>query len=85
MIGYIYVSETPFFAKTVAGTASIADMPPGDYTVRVWHPSMERGEETTARNVSLNADGPTSVSWEVSLKPTFRVPRVSGPASQGYR
>ena len=63
MVGYIYVSETPYFAKTeAAGTASIADLPPGEYTVRIWHPSMEHGEETTARQVTLNADSPTSVS-----------------------
>ena len=31
MIGYIYVSETPYFAKTgSAGTASLEDMPSGD-------------------------------------------------------
>jgi plastocyanin len=85
MVGYIYVSETPFFAKTeAAGTASIDDMPPGEYTVRVWHPSMERGEETTTRRVTLNADTSTRVEWDLALKPTFRVPRVSGAASPGY-
>src|SRR5580700_2199037 len=85
MVGYIYVSDTPFFAKTeVAGTASIDNLPPGDYSVRVWHPSMEQGEETTARRVTLNVDGPTSVTWELGLKPAFRVPRVSGAASAGY-
>jgi len=85
MVGYVYVSETPFFAKTEAsGTATIDDMPPGEYTVRVWHPSMEQGEETTARRVTLNADGPTSVEWDLGLKPTFRIPRVSGAASTGY-
>ena len=85
MVGYIYVSETPFFAKTeAAGTASIADLPPGEYTVRIWHPSMEHGEETTTRQVTLNADSPTSVSWEVGLKPAYRVPRVSGAGSPGY-
>jgi plastocyanin len=85
MVGYIYVSETPFFAKTeAAGTATIEDMPPGEYTVRVWHPSMEHGEETTARRVTLSTDGPTNLEWELSLKPVFRVPRVSGAASPGY-
>ena len=85
MVGYIYVSETPFFAKTqAAGTATIDDMPPGEYTVRVWHPSMEHGEETTARRVILNADGPSTVEWELSLKPSLRVPRVTGSASAGY-
>src|ERR1700674_1744208 len=85
MVGYIYVSETPFFAKTeAAGKATIDDLPPGEYTVRVWHPSMDHGEEATARRVTLNADGPASVEWELSLKPTLRVPRVSGAASGGY-
>jgi plastocyanin len=85
MVGYIYVSETPFFAKTAAaGTATIGDLPPGEYTVRVWHPSMEHGEETTARRVTLGADGPASIEWDLSLKPAFRVPRVSGAGSPGY-
>lgn len=85
MVGYIYVSETPFFAKTeAAGTATIEDMPPGEYTVRVWHPSMEHAEETTAHRVILNADAPSTVEWELSLKPILRVPRVSGAASAGY-
>jgi plastocyanin len=85
MVGYIYVSETPFFAKTAAaGSAAIDDMPPGEYTVRIWHPSMEHGEETTARRVTLSADGSASLEWEIGLKPAFRVPRVSGAASPGY-
>jgi plastocyanin len=85
MVGYIYVSESPFFAKTeAAGTAAIDDLPPGDYTVRVWHPGMEHGEETTARQVTLNAAAPTNLEWNLSLKPLFRVPRVSGAASPGY-
>ena len=85
MVGYIYVSETPFFAKTgAAGTAAIDEMPPGEYTVRVWHPSMERGEETTARRVTLSADGSASAEWELALKPAFRIPRVSGAGSPSY-
>ena len=84
MVGYIYVAETPFFAKTVAGAATIEDIPPGEYSVRVWHPNMEQAEETTVRRVSLNADGPTSASWDIILKPALRVPRISGAGSPGY-
>ena len=85
MVGYIYVSETPFFAKTeAAGKATIDDLPPGEYTVRVWHPSMEHGEDSTTRHVTLSAEGPANIEWDVSLKPTFRIPRVSGAASPGY-
>ena len=85
MVGYIYVSETPFFAKTgAAGTAAIDDLPPGDYTLRVWHPSMEQGEDASVRHLTLNADGPTSVEWELNLKPIFRVPRVPTPGAAFY-
>ncbi len=85
MLGYIYVSETPFFAKTeAAGTASLEDIPPGEYSVRLWHPSMEQTEETTARRVTVSAAGPATLEWELSLKPSLRVPRVSGAASTGY-
>jgi len=85
MLGYVYVSDTPFFAKTLAaGTATIEGMPAGDYSVRVWHPSMDGSEESTTRRVTLNADGPTSVEWQLTLKPLFRVPRVSGSGSTGY-
>jgi plastocyanin len=85
MVGYIYVSETPFFATTEAeGTASLEDLPPGEYSVRLWHPSMEQSEETTTRLVTLKAEGPTTLEWELRLKPSFRVPRVSGAASPGY-
>jgi plastocyanin len=85
MIGYIYVAETPFFAKTgPLGTASIMDMPPGEYTVRIWHPSMERAEETTSRQVTVGADPLVSAEWQLGLKPNIRVPRVSGAASPSY-
>jgi plastocyanin len=85
MIGYVYVSETPFFAKTgSAGTARLSDLPAGEYTVRVWHPSMERAEETTAQHLTLVADSPTSAEWHIDLKPTLRVPRVSGASSPAY-
>jgi plastocyanin len=85
MIGYIYVSDTPFFAKTgAAGTATLNDMPAGEYTVRVWHPSMERSEESTARRVSVAPDSPAGAEWRIELKPSIRVPRVSGAASPAY-
>ena len=85
MIGYIYVSETPFFAKTGAlGTAAITDLPPGEYTVRIWHPSMDRAEETTSRHITLAAESPMSAEWQVGLRPSIRVPRVSGGASPSY-
>jgi plastocyanin len=85
MVGYIYVSETPFFAKTgTAGSAIIADLPAGEYTVRIWHPNLVHPEDTTTRHVSLGTDEPISAEWQLDLKPNFRVPRASGSGSAAY-
>jgi plastocyanin len=85
MIGYIYVSETPFFTKTGAlGTAAMSDMPAGEYSVRLWHPSMDHAEENTIQHITLTAETPVSVEWQLGLKPNIRVPRVSGAASASY-
>src|SRR5215831_16658862 len=37
MVGYVYVSESPYFAKTDRdGKALIVELPPREYVVRVW-------------------------------------------------
>jgi hypothetical protein len=85
MIGYIYVSDTPYFAKTDAGgRAMIAELPPGDYTVRVWHPGLEVSEESTKRIAKIAAGPAASVEYQLSLKPVIRVPRISGAAAPAY-
>lgn len=42
MLGYIYVLDTPYFAGTDAtGMARVADVRPGAYEVRLWHPRID--------------------------------------------
>src|SRR5215831_7827647 len=39
MVGYIVVTDSPYFAQSDAsGEARIKNIPPGDYVVNVWHP-----------------------------------------------
>jgi plastocyanin len=41
MLGYIYVVATPWFAISDAtGRLRIADVAPGQYTARLWHPRL---------------------------------------------
>jgi plastocyanin len=85
MVAYIYVSDTPFFATTTAtGTAKIAGLPPGDYSVRVWYPDMVQTEAATVRQAQLTDERPAALEWQLPLKPAYRIPRVSGGGSQGY-
>jgi plastocyanin len=42
MVGYIYVVDSPWFAKTdKSGIAKLEGLPAGEYQVRVWHPWMK--------------------------------------------
>ena len=52
MNGYIYVHLNPYYAVTDAdGNFEITDIPVGDYTVKVWHPTLGEVE----RAVSISA------------------------------
>lgn len=85
MLAYIYVSDTPFFATTAStGTAKVVGLPPGEYSVRVWHPDMGQTEASTVRQAQLTDERPATLEWQLALKPAYRIPRVSGGSSQGY-
>jgi len=85
MVGYIYVSESPYFGKTdPAGGARLADLPPRAYVVRVWHPQMEGDEQATRRDVDLTRAASAKLEWTLALKPELRVRRAPG-AQRGAR
>ena len=77
MIGYIYVSESPYFAKTASdGKAVISDLPPHVYTVRVWHPDQDEAEDTTRKNVDTTRTPHVDAAWQLRLKPEIKIRRA---------
>jgi plastocyanin len=84
MVGYIYVSESPYYATTDEhGRAKLAGLPPGAYTARVWHPQLAQPEESTRRRADLSE--PVLMEWQVPLKPEVRVRRAPAPRGSGGR
>jgi plastocyanin len=84
MLGYIYVSPSPYFATTGAdGAALVTGLPAGRYTVRVWHPRLAAAEETTSRRTELAAAGDKAMEWIVALKPEARIRRAPAPGGRG--
>jgi plastocyanin len=76
MVGYIYVSESPYFAKTNAqGKAVLSDVPPRAYIVRVWHPQLAVPEDATRKNVDASHAQRVEVAWIVNLKPEVKIRR----------
>ena len=73
MVGYIYVSESPYFAVTdEKGAATLAGLPNGAHAVRVWHPQLATAEESTQRKAAAGSQ----VDWQLDLKPEVRIRRV---------
>jgi plastocyanin len=62
MSAYIVVVDTPYFATTGDdGAASLADVPPGRYTLKVWYPGM-KGEPKPQSVVVANANVAVTVN-----------------------
>ena len=66
MLGYIYVLATDHYAATGSdGTARVAGLKPGKYSLALWHPRQRGGELT--QDVTV-ADGGVQLQLKVSLK-----------------
>jgi plastocyanin len=77
MVAYVYVLSGPHFAKSGAdGRARIADVPPGVYDARVWHPRMRIAPEKTAQAVTV--PGTDRLTWTLSLKREWKPQRGPG-------
>jgi plastocyanin len=84
MLGYIYVSATPYFARSdKTGKASLSDLPDGEYTVKVWHPQITATEESTSRKIMISSKAGNE-EWQLPLKRAFKLPRNSVGRGFGY-
>lgn len=85
MIGYVYVADTPYFAKTPAdGSAQLRDLPAGQYAVRVWHPEMDGAEQATERTLRIDEHGTVTASWTISRTEVLRPRRAPVSRNSGY-
>lgn len=67
MLAYVYVVETPWFAKTGAdGRARIEGVPAGEHEVRVWH--FAQAAPIAPYGLRVPAEGPAPVGFAVALK-----------------
>ena len=83
MVAYVYVAESPYFAKSGAdGKARIADLPPRNYLVRAWHPQLDGDESATARAVDVKGRR-VELAWSLAVRPEVRVRRAPGARQSG--
>ena len=54
MVGWVVVSDTPWYGKTPAGgRVTLADVPPGSYVLRSWHPDLPAGSTGIVQAVTV--------------------------------
>lgn len=71
MIGYIYVSDSPWYGRTDRqGELRLPDLPAGDYLIKVWHPRMAESTQQLALPVKL--EEPATTELNVQLKKPLR-------------
>lgn len=69
MLGYIFVSDSPYVLKTNAeGKVTFPALQAGSYTVQLWHPRLNEKSSQTETEVTLNAGGTVTTSFSVTLK-----------------
>ena len=86
MLGYIYVTDVPYFAKTTReGRAELDQLPRSSYRVRVWHPRMEGSEDRTVKRVNLQDESTVTLEWKLKLNAEFRPRRTPIPGEPDYR
>jgi hypothetical protein len=64
MIAYILVVDTPFYGTATAnGLVSINDVPPGDYSLRIWHSRLPVGSAAQKQTLKVaDTDAPIKVT-----------------------
>ena len=78
MIAYALVVDTPWFGKTdTQGVVRIDDLPPGEYTLKVWHP-YQLGE-ASAQHIRVGSSADDHFNFQLKLAPPPVRPR---PKSQ---
>ena len=80
MVAYVAVLTTPYFQITgKEGRALLSNLPPGQFTVEVWQPSLKGAPEKFAQQVDLAASSAKELLFTLDLKPDFRVPARPRP------
>jgi len=79
MVGYIYVTASPYFAKTDPdGRAQIRNVPAGSYQLDAWGPRVADTHDVLARELTVT-DAATAVPVEWRLQKPVRAHVSPGP------
>jgi len=57
MINYLFVTDSHWAGKSDdKGAVTLADLPPGSYTVKLWHPRLRPGAAQPSQTIAVTGD-----------------------------
>jgi plastocyanin len=86
MLGYIYVTPSPYFGKTgAAGMLHLDGLPSGAYEVTAWNPRFNEGTDEITRDVQLGVHAHPAVMLHLTkaLSPELR-PKPAKASRNAY-
>jgi plastocyanin len=84
MIGYVDVTDAPFYGTTNAQGTWSAELPAGRYEITVWHPRMREPNPGLVRDLSVDATDRATLTLELT-KPLRPAPMEGqSPSSDSY-
>lgn len=84
MIGYIDVTDAPFYGTTNAQGTWSAELPGGRYEITVWHPRMREPTPGLVRDLSVDAKDRATLTLQLT-KPLRPAPMEGqSPGSDSY-
>jgi plastocyanin len=67
MVGYIYVTDAPYFGATAAGgSLQLKGLPAGDYRVAIWSPFIADVPASLVRTVHVDSNEPATTRVQLS-------------------
>ncbi|OOG56230.1 methylamine utilization protein [Rhodanobacter sp. C03] len=68
MVGYVYVLDTPYFAKTGAdGIAHLTGLPAGTYVARLWQPRIDGATPIVVEQQLVVGEAPLQRDYHLQL------------------
>jgi plastocyanin len=83
MVGYLVVTDAPYFGRTDARGTWTGDVAHGRYRISVWHPRMREAEADITRELSVGDSERAQLTLRLA-RPLTPAPRADRPHSWDY-
>lgn len=72
MLGYVYVTDAPYFTQTDNQGQWTLTVPADDYTLTLWHPDLDSPNNVQVQQLKVNTENTAPIEQKVTLNPVLR-------------